>query len=219
MVDRAVIWDLDGVLADTAEVHFRAWVTALAEWEIPLDRATFDRVFGMSNRDTLTDLLGRPPEPRELATITGRKEHLFRLEASWLARPMPGALDLLAEMGASGWLQALASSAPQANINLLVDKLGIRKWLKAIHSGEDLPTGKPDPTLFLRTAGALQVPPERCIVVEDAPAGVEAARSAGMRCIAVATTRSRAVLTVADLLFDDLTQVTADAFLELIGQE
>ncbi|NOR84068.1 MAG: HAD-IA family hydrolase, partial [Ardenticatenales bacterium] len=132
---------------------------------------------------------------------------------------MPGALDLLAEMGASGWLQALASSAPQANINLLVEKLGIRKWLKAIHSGEDLPTGKPDPTLLLQTAGALQVPPERCIVVEDAPAGVEAARSAGMRCIAVATTRSRAVLTVADLLFDDLTQVTADAFLELIGQE
>lgn len=219
MVDRAVIWDLDGVLADTAEVHFRAWVTALAEWEIPLDRATFDRVFGMNNRDTLTDLLGRPPEPRELATITGRKEHLFRLEASWLARPMPGALDLLAEMGASGWLQALASSAPQANINLLVDKLDIRKWLRAIHSGEDLPTGKPDPTLLLQTAGALQVPPERCIVVEDAPAGVEAARSAGMRCIAVATTRSRAVLTVADLLFDDLTQVTADAFLELIGQE
>ncbi len=219
MVDRAVIWDLDGVLADTAEVHFRAWVTALAEWEIPLDRATFGRIFGMNNRDTLTDLLGRPPEPRELATITGRKEHLFRLEASRLARPMPGALDLLAEMGASGWLQALASSAPQANINLLVDKLGIRKWLKAIHSGEDLPAGKPDPTLFLQTAGALQVPPERCIVVEDAPAGVEAARSAGMRCIAVATTRSRAVLTVADLLFDDLTQVTADAFLELIGQE
>lgn len=219
MVDRAVIWDLDGVLADTAEVHFRAWVTALAEWEIPLDRATFDRVFGMNNRDTLTDLLGRPPEPRELATITGRKEHLFRLEASRLARPMPGALDLLAEMGASGWLQALASSAPQANINLLVDKLGIRNWLTAILSGEDLPTGKPDPTLFLETAGVLQVPPERCIVVEDAPAGVEAARSAGMRCIAVATTRSRAALTVADLLFDDLTQVTTDAFLELIGQE
>jgi len=224
-MNKAVIWDLDGVLADTAEAHFRAWVTALAEWEIPLDRPTFDRLFGMNNRDMLTDLLGRPPEPHELGTIAGRKEHFFHLVAQQMAHPLPGALELLADLEMEGWLQAIASSAPPANINLLVDKFGIRDRFRVIFSGEELPAGKPDPALFLKTADALRLAPERCVVVEDAPAGVAAARRARMRCIAVATplhsrgcshTRPRAALSAADLLFDDLTQITTQAFHSLI---
>ena len=80
-MSKGVIWNLDGVLADTAEVHFRCWVTALAEKEIPLDRPTFDHLFGMNNRDILAQLLGRPPEPSELESIVGRKEEIFRMEA------------------------------------------------------------------------------------------------------------------------------------------
>ena len=210
MIDKAVIWDMDGVLADTTEAHFRTWVTSLAEWEIPLDRDQFDLIFGMNNQDTLTALLGRPPKPDELATIAGRKEYLFRLEAQRIVHPGPGALDLLIELGDAGWSQALASSAPHANINLLVDRFEIRDRFQAILSGAELPAGKPDPTLFLEAAKALDLSPERCVVVEDAPAGVDAAHRAGMRCIAVATTRPREALSSADLLFDDLTQMTPD---------
>jgi len=218
MTKRAVIWDLDGVLADTAEPHFRAWVTALAEWQIPLDRPTFDHLFGMDNRGMLKQILGRPPEPKELGTIAGRKEHFFRLVAQQMAQPMPGALRLLEEMEAAGWSQALASSAPQANINLLVDKFGISARFHVILSGEELPASKPDPELFLFAAERLGVPPECCVVVEDAPAGVEAAGRAGMRCIAVATTRAAKLLAGADLLFDDLTPVTVDTFTELLNK-
>jgi HAD superfamily hydrolase (TIGR01509 family) len=219
-MNKGVIWDLDGVLADTGELHFRCWVTALAEREIPLDRQTFDTIFGMNNRDTLTYLLERPPEPFELETISGRKEEIFRMEAQWLVRPMPGALTLLGELEEAGWLQAVASSAPKANIDLLLATLGIRGRFQAILSGEELETGEPDPTLFLRAAKALQLSPDRCVVVEDAPAGVEAAHKAGMSCIAVATTRSRDVLakvTSSTLLFDDLTQVKEESFSNLIN--
>jgi len=216
MTDKVVIWDMDGVLADTTEAHFRTWVTSLAEWEIPLDRGQFRGLYGMNNRDTLTALLGRPPTPVELTTIGGRKEYLFRLEAQRLVHPLPGVLNLLNELDQAGWSQALASSAPQANIDLLIDKFGIRERFRAILSGAELPAGKPDPTLFLMAAEALRLPPERCVVVEDSPAGVEAARRAGMHCIAVATTRKREALAAANRLFDDLTQMSIRDFSQVI---
>ncbi|MBN1316267.1 MAG: HAD family phosphatase [Anaerolineales bacterium] len=213
---KAVIWDLDGVLADTAEAHFRSWVTALAEWEIPLDRPTFNRIFGMNNRDTLTQLLGRPPEPVELGTIAGRKEHLFRLQYQLMPFSMPGASQLLEALHREKWLQALASSAPMANINLIIDLLQIRSGFSVILSGESIPAGKPDPALFLQAARELDVQPDYCIVVEDAPAGVEAAHRAGMKCIAVVTTRSHADLALADKVFNELNELTTGTFARLL---
>jgi beta-phosphoglucomutase len=176
----------------------------------------------MNNRDILTQLLGRPPKPNELETIAGRKEEIFRMEAQWLVRPMPGALSLVQELEGAGWVQAIASSAPKANIDLLMAILGVSGRFRAILSGEGLPAGKPDPALFLRAAEALGLSLERCVVVEDAPAGVEAAQNAGMPCIAVATTRSRedlAAVTSSAVLFDDLTQVTGEDFSGLISQK
>jgi beta-phosphoglucomutase len=210
---------LDGVLADTAEAHFRCWVTALAEKEIPLDRPTFDGLFGIYNRDMLAQLLGRPPEPSELETITGRKEEIFRMEAQWLVRPMPGALSLLKKLEEAGWIQAITSSTPRANVELVLGILGIRQRFQTVLSGEELSASKPEPTLFLRAAEALGLSPERCVVVEDAPEGVEAAYKAGMPCMAVATTNSRETLssvTSSALLFDDLTQVTEKDFSRLL---
>jgi HAD superfamily hydrolase (TIGR01509 family) len=214
---RGVIWDLDGVLADTAEAHFRSWKETLAWWNIPFDRVAFDRVFGMNNRDSLTELLGRDPEPQELTEIGELKEDLFRREAKHHVKAGPGAVRLLEELEQNGWWQALASSAPQANIDLLLDLLSIRERFCVIRSGEALPAGKPDPTLFLETAEAMGLPPGRCVVVEDAPPGVEAARRAGMGCIAVATTRSREALQ-ADRVFDDLTHVTVADFANLMDE-
>ena len=189
MTARGVIWDLDGVLADTTEAHFRAWQEVLSAAEIPFDRETFDRVFGMNNIGTLTLLLGRVPTKQEVAEIAGRKERIFRQLAGQLVCPMPGAIRMLAELQQAGWLQAVASSAPQENIDLIVDAFGIRRYFAAILSGALLPAGKPDPALFIAAAGALQLSPRQCVVLEDAPVGVEAACRAGMPCIAVATTR------------------------------
>jgi HAD superfamily hydrolase (TIGR01509 family) len=215
MKTRGVIWDLDGVLADTTEAHFQAWTEALSAWDIPFDRSVFDRVFGMNNEDTLTVLLGRPPAQEELAGIADNKEHIFRQRAGELARLMPGAVRLLDELEQAGWVQGVASSAPQENIDLLVDAFGIRRYFAAILSGDGFPAGKPDPTLFLETARALHLLPERCVVVEDAPAGVEAARRAGMPCIAVATTRPRETLGPGPV-FADLQAVTVQTFSDVL---
>jgi beta-phosphoglucomutase family hydrolase len=191
---RGVIWDLDGVLADTTEAHFQAWKEVLSASEIPFDRKTFDRVFGMNNVGTLTALLGRTPTRKEVTEIADCKERIFRKHVGQLVRPMPGAIRLLAELEHASWLQAVASSAPKENIDLIVDALGIRRYFAAILSGALLPEGKPDPALFLAAARALQLPPEQCVVIEDAPVGVEAARRAGMPCIAIATTRPSKLL-------------------------
>jgi beta-phosphoglucomutase family hydrolase len=207
MTGRGVIWDLDGVLADTAEAHFQAWARAASAYKIPFDRAAFDRVFGMNNVGTLTVLLKRPPTRQELTNIADCKEQIFRQEAGRLAHPMPGAVQLLAQLEQEGWLQAVASSAPQENIDLLVDAIRIRRYFAAILSGSRLPAGKPDPALFLAAARELQLPPEHCVVIEDAPVGVEAAYRAGMPCIAIATTRPRETLGPGPV-FDALTAVT-----------
>ena len=213
--DRGVIWDLDGVLADTTEAHFQAWATALSAWDIPFDRSRFDRVFGMNNVDTLTELLGRPPTQEEIRGIAERKESIFRQHAEELVRPMPGAVRLLDELEQAGWMQGVASSAPLENIDLLVDVFGIRRYFAAILSGDGLPAGKPDPSLFLQAAKSLQLPPDQCVVVEDAPAGVEAARRAGMVFIAVATTRPRETLGQGSV-FDDLQSVSVQIFSDVL---
>jgi len=215
VTDRGVIWDLDGVLADTGEAHFQAWATVLSEHTIPFDRSTFDRLFGMNNKGTLTELLGRPPTQEELASIADRKEILFRHFAEKLVRPLPGALRLLDELAGAGWSQAVASSAPQENIDLVVDTFNIRRYFATILSGAGLPAGKPDPALFLLAARALGLFPERCVVVEDAPVGVEAARRAGMPCIAVATTRPKETLGPGPV-FDDLQSVTLQTFSDVL---
>jgi HAD superfamily hydrolase (TIGR01509 family) len=215
MKNGGVIWDLDGVLADTTEAHFQAWAEALSAWQIPFDRPLFDRVFGMNNEDTLTALLGRPPTQEEIIGIAGNKEHIFRRHAGELVRPMPGAVRLLDELEQGGWVQGVASSAPQENIDLLVDTFGIRRYFTAILSGDGLPAGKPDPSLFLQAARGLHLPPEQCVVVEDAPAGVEAARRAGMPCIAVATTRPGEKLGPGPV-FADLQAVTAQTFSDVL---
>lgn len=199
------------MLADTTEAHFQSWGAALSARKIPFNRPIFDRVFGLNNMDTLLDLLGRLPTQEELTEIADCKEHLFRQHAGELVRPMPGAIRLLDELAGAGWTQAVASSAPQENIDLLLDAFGIRPYFAAILSGDGLPVGKPNPAFFLLAARVLRLLPGRCVVIEDAPAGVEAACRAGMSCIAVATTRPRESLGPGSV-FDDLTFVTEATF-------
>jgi len=215
MTARGVIWDLDGVLVDTTKAHFQAWEEALSTHEIPFDRSAFDRVFGMNNVGTLTVLLGRPPTRQEVTEIADCKERIFRQHSGRLVRAMPGAIRLLDELEQAGWSQAVASSAPQENIDLLIDTFGIRPYFAAILSGARFPAGKPDPALFLAAARALQLPPEHCVVIEDAPVGVEAACRAGMPCIAIATTRPPKALGPGPV-FDSLASVTEAACAEAL---
>lgn len=207
----AVLWDMDGVLVDTGRFHFDAWSNTLAGFGIPFDRETFRKTFGMTNPEILALLLGRPPEPELQARISDRKEQEFRLAIRGQAHPMPGVQLWLARLQASGVAQAVASSAPQENIEFLVDQLGLRAYFTALVSAFDLP-GKPDPAVFLEAARQVGVAPAQCTVVEDSIVGVAAARSAGMRCIAVTTTNPPQALQAAGLVVDSLANLPLDAF-------
>lgn len=214
---QGVLWDMDGVLVDTGECHFWSWSETLRKYGVPYSRELFQATFGMNNERTLTTLLGHRPEPEWMAEVGGRKEKLFRRAVRGRAQVLPGVLDWLERLRDSGFRQAIASSAPQANIDALVDGLSLRGRFEAIVSGADLP-GKPDPTLFLRAAQAIDVMPGRCVVVEDAVAGVEAARRAGMKCIAVTTTNPAQALQAADIVVDRLDALPGNAFERLLSR-
>jgi HAD superfamily hydrolase (TIGR01509 family) len=206
---------MDGVLIDTGEFHFQSWRAVLSEYDVPFSRKDFRDTFGMNNAGILSILLGDELTPELLADISHEKERRFRETVHGHAEPLPGVLDWLERLQVAGFRQAIASSAPQANIDTLVNEIGLRAYFDAIVSGVDLP-GKPEPDLFLQAARLLDVPPARCVVVEDAVAGVEAAVRAGMKCIAVTTTNPADRLVAADLVVDRLDTLPRDAFVRLL---
>jgi beta-phosphoglucomutase len=213
---QGVLWDLDGVLVDTGEFHFQAWSGVLPEYGISFTRELFQATFGMNNIGILSTLLGERLTPELLAEISDRKEQRFRKAVRGRAQPLPGVFSWLECLKAAGLRQAIASSAPPENIEALVDELGLRAYFEVIVSGFDLP-GKPDPALFLKVARLINVPPERCIVVEDAVAGVDAAKRAGMRCIAVTTTNPARALQAADVVVERLDVLPVDTFHRLLA--
>lgn len=208
---------MDGVLVDTGEFHFQAWSETLSEYDIPFDHELFRSTFGMNNAGILTTLLRKPPAPELLAEISDRKEKRFRQAVRGQAEPLPGVRAWLGRLKAAGVQQGIALSAPPANIDALVDELGLRVYFEAIVSGFDLP-GKPDPALFLKVAHLINVPPERCIVVEDAVAGVEAAKRAGMKCVAVTTTNPARALKAAHVVVERLDALPVDTFQRLLAE-
>jgi len=208
---KAVIWDMDGVLVDTGESHYQAWKQVLAEEGVFLSPVEFRRTFGMNNASILGMLLGDMANPSTLARIGDRKEALFRSFIRGKATPMPGVLRWLRYLQQRHIPQAVASGAPPENIEFLVDEMGIRGYFKALVSSDGMP-GKPDPMVFLEAARSLGVPPQSCVVVEDGLPGLQAARGAGMRCIAVTTTHPASALLLADRVVESLEDLPNDWF-------
>jgi beta-phosphoglucomutase len=211
----AVLWDMDGVLVDSGEFHYTAWAETLARDGLPFTREQFNATFGMDNRGVLTTLLGREPEAAWLARVSDDKEAAFREAIRGKAEPLPGVVLWLGRLKAAGVRQAVASSAPLANIDFLIDSLDLRQFFDAVVSTWGM-AGKPDPGVFLEAARRVSVPPERCLVVEDAIAGVAAARRAGMACLAVTTTNTREALAGANRVVDSLAELGDKAFDELL---
>ncbi len=210
---RTVLWDMDGVLVDSGELHYQSWLETLTALSIPFDRDKFRSTFGMNNTGILSILLGKTPEPDFIDMVSDRKEGLFRELIHGRLQLLPGALEWLKLLHERGILQAVASSAPQANIEATVDELNIRQYFSALISAYAMP-GKPDPAVFIEAARQLGMEPEQCVVIEDSVAGVTAAKQAGMKCIAVCTTHARSALTAADIVVDSLEELTLEDFLQ-----
>ncbi len=203
---QAVIWDLDGVIIDSADEHRRAWQRLAREEGIKFTDEDFWATFGKRNDDIIAILWG-PLSPEQVQLLRDRKEIYFRELIRQTAAPLPGSMELMRSLHEAGYLQALASSAPIENIQLISEVLGLERYLTALVSGETVPHGKPAPDIFLKAAQELYIEPSRSLVIEDAVAGVEAAHAAGMRCIAVASNRDLPGLRKAELMVKTLLEV------------
>lgn len=213
--NHAVLWDMDGVLVDTGSFHYMAWKKTFDELDVSFDKEDFRKTFGMNNAGILEWVFGRKPKHEEVSQISNKKEALFRELAQGKAELLPGVRTWLEQFQTWEIKQAITSSAPPENIEFLVAQLKIKGYFNEIVSGFDLP-GKPDPEIFLKAAGILQVIPENCVVIEDAIAGVEGAKRAGMKCIAVTTTNPASQLAEADIAVDELGNMNKKDFLSLL---
>jgi beta-phosphoglucomutase family hydrolase len=184
--NRAVLWDMDGTLIDSEEFHWKSWHLTLQDEGIAITREQFLSTFGQRNDDIISQWLGPGATLERAARIAESKEimyrHLVRRDG---ITPLPGVADWVRRLHREGWRQAIASSAPRANIETVLEVLSATHIFDAIVSSEDVHKGKPDPEVYLLAAERVGVAPAYCIVVEDAVAGIEAARAAGMRSIGV----------------------------------
>jgi beta-phosphoglucomutase len=206
---RGVLWDLDGVLVDTGEFHYVSWRDTLPSYGIPISYELFRKSFGMNNEGVLTFLMGHKPDPDLLAEIENRKESAFRQAIRGHAQLLPGVAFWLESLHNTDVRMAVGSSAPMANVEVLVDETGIRSYFQALISANGKPS-KPDPWVFLYAAQQIGALPQACWVLEDAVAGVEAAHRAGMRCLAVTTTNTAEALHSAEIVIDRLDQISPD---------
>lgn len=211
-VATAVLWDLDGVLVDSTRYHYKAYQQLLEEAGRELSFDEFRSLIGLRNETILRRLIGDLPAA-EAERLADRKEILFRGRIAGNVEALPGAAELVRRLRREGFLLAIVSSTPQANIELILASLGLADAFSAVVGAEDAQRGKPDPEGFLVAAERLRVPPADCVVLEDAPEGIEGAKAAEMRCIGVGTTRPLEKLSRADLVVERLNDPRVEAFL------
>jgi beta-phosphoglucomutase family hydrolase len=209
---KAVLWDLDGVLVDTAPFHLQAWQELFQSLGKGFAEADFRRTFGLRNDAILGDILG-DLRPAEIERLAQKKEELYRQKIEGKVTAIPGAVELLQRLQQRGRKSAIVSSTTRENVRVVLGSLGLEGAFEAVVAEEDASKGKPDPQGFLVAAEKLGVAASECMVIEDAPGGVEAAKRAGMRCIGVTTSRPREGLAAADLVVDSLEEAAVYAFL------
>jgi len=210
----AVLWDLDGTLLDSEQYHWLSWRQTMAEFGHPITREEFLATFGLRNDEILPRWLGAAATLEEIDRVSREKESLYRklLREGGVA-PLAGAAEWVRRLQREGWLQAIASSAPRANVDVVLEVLGMASFFQTLVSAEDVTAGKPDPQVFLTAASRLNVAAQACIVVEDSPMGIEAARRAGMHSIGVSRNGR---LAAADLTVASLAELPEDAFTALL---
>jgi beta-phosphoglucomutase len=217
---RAVIWDVDGTLVNTAELHFAAWLRTAAEMGRPFSRDDFAATFGRRNPEIIRFLFRQDFTDAQVQDIGERKEDYYRSAAEAGVSLLPGVRELLEGFHDRGIRQAVGSSAPRGNLDLILRITDSRQYFDAIVGMEDTQRGKPDPQVFLVAAEKLGVPLARCVVLEDAVAGVQAAKAGGMKCVAVTFvghhSEDKLKDAGADRVVKCFTEITADDVLALL---
>lgn len=217
-----VLWDVDGTLVDTAALHFAAWQRLAEDLNSSFDEAQFAATFGRRNPEIIREIFDPNYTDADVDRLGTQKEDYYRAAARETGiELLPGVRDLLAQLQVAGFKQAIGSSAPRGNLDLLMELTSINQYFEAIVSMEDTTRGKPDPQVFLIAAQKLGIAPEKCVVMEDAPAGVQAAKAAGAKAIGLTFVghhpTSRLEEAGADLVVRTFEDISVETVRHLLG--
>jgi beta-phosphoglucomutase len=211
-----VIFDMDGVLIDSFEPHKLSWQAMARERGVAITDEQFAATFGRTSRDIIRHFWGDSVGDEQVRQMDARKEEIFRDLIGRQVPVMPGAMELITDLSASGFLLGIGSSGPPENVRLVIDRLNLASVLGGYVTGMDVTRGKPAPQVFLLTAERMAIEPQRCAVVEDAVHGITAARRAGMKAVALTGTAPREAFEEADLIVDSLKELSAGRLAKMI---
>jgi beta-phosphoglucomutase len=201
---KAVLFDLDGTLIDNNSYHRQTWEKYLEKIGKRISEEEFNaNMNGRTNADAIKYIFGKEMGEEEAMKYTLEKEALYREIYQPFIKPVPGLIDFLETLKSKNIPMAIATSGIQPNIDFMFENIPIEKYFKAVVNSSHIKKGKPDPEIYLKVALLLGVPPQNCLVFEDAVVGIKSAKAAGMKVIAVATTQPKEELEKADMIVDD----------------
>ncbi|WP_339870192.1 HAD family phosphatase [uncultured Algoriphagus sp.] len=201
---KAVIFDMDGVICHTNPFHSIAFQQFFAKRNLnPTEAEYVEHMYGKNNGYILSHFLGRKIEGEELALLEDEKEGLFRDIYKSEVDPIAGFMEFFAQLKSEGMLTAVATSAPKANLDLIIGTLGIGDQMQSQLASEDVSRHKPDPEVYLKSAAKLGVSPEECLVFEDSFSGASAGINAGMKVVGVLSSHTKNELPTCDLYIED----------------
>ena len=213
---KGVIFDLDGVLVDTSAYHKQSWYDLARREGLEMSEAFFYDTFGMQNAQILPSMTDRKLDDEEIRRLSDWKEQRYRELISGELTLLEGVVALLEDLQSSGFKLAVGSSTPRVNLDFMLAHTQVQGYFAAYVTSEDVSRSKPAPDTFLKAAEKLDLPPGRCVVIEDAVPGVAAGKAAQMAVVAVTNTRPAPDLSQADLIVDSLVEVSAGDFQRLL---
>lgn len=217
---KGLLFDMDGVLVNNLEIHRQAFAEFFRRYGVERSFDELNRHFGRGNDDIMGELM-----PREIVERVGirelgnQKEAIYREIYAPIIEPQAGLVEFLSKSHGRGLLAAVGSSGFRANVDFVLDKCNIRKYFQAAVAGDEVTRCKPDPEIYLTAAAKLGLEPSECIVFEDAEAGIEAGKRAGMCVVALATTFDREFLekSDADYIIDDFRGLEIETLEQLLN--
>ncbi|KDN53921.1 HAD family hydrolase [Flavobacterium seoulense] len=218
MSQHCVIFDMDGVICHTNPHHVKAFEAFFDKYQILYTLQEFEEhMYGKHNGYIMSHFFKRPVKGEELRKLEDEKESMFREIYKDCVETIPHYLAFLDKLKARNFKTAVATSAPRANLDLIISALKIEDKMDSMLSSEDVSHHKPDPEVYLKSAQIVGVPPSKCIVFEDSFSGVSAALNAGMKVVGVLSTHTKEELPPCDFYINDYSEVNVDKLLTLLN--
>ncbi len=213
----AVLFDMDGVICHTNPHHAKAFEAFFDSYNIPYTEKEFEEhMYGKHNSHIMTYFFKRPIHGEELLSLENEKEQLFRDIYKDKVETISHFKSFLADLKANNFLTAVCTSAPRANMDLIIDALEIRTQMQALLASEDVKLHKPHPEVYLNAASRLGIDPSHCVVFEDSFSGITAGLNAGMKVVAVLSSHTKEQLPKCDYYINDYGEINAAKVLELL---